>query len=743
MKPCNLTYSVLLLLISISTIKAQKKSTPSNFSYHYSLKELSELTISTGSIKPEKRKSAPSNITIITKQMIEERGYQTLVDICQDIPGFDFMTYNDGGGEYPTFNMNRGIGDVGNSEIMVMIDGIIQNNISFNWSQLWTYENMLIDVDRIEIIQGPGSVMYGAQAFSGIIHIITKKEINGIETSILTGSHSTKNAEIFFDSSLNKETKFSLAFHYFDSEGDGGKDRYDPGNYFHNIKLTNTLLANYDSEGNYVTNLSNPDGGKNIEDGFNTINKNYSIRSKLNYKNNELGFFISDMKRAYGSSVVAYEYDLNDMENTMHYRNMHLFANNQTDINEKLNLQSKIVFRTTNIIPDGGFKYWYQFPSLRKNYASYSYQTYLEEKLIFNYNYNNDFSIGFKGSLSNQSDRIISLGEYPESKHSTNSSWDIASDGEGINQYKKYETYLVKEVALYALWDHQLNNFISSSLGLRYDYNSEYGSIFNPRLAIDFSKNQEFNAKLIYGRAFRQPSIFELYSEFRGNPNLSPQNINTYETEISSLLFNEKFSAKVNLYYSIIHNLIGKVSDSSMPSGERFENIGIKKIGGFSYNILYQFNTNTRLYLNYNYLTGIQSEKFYDIDRTAKHKINGGINISLLNQKLTTDLRFNYVGKRKAPLTNTWLQTYKNGYAPSYFKSNLVISGKVSTHIMAKLIVNNLFDTQFYGVGRESGSGFIDDYDYDNNVNPDGLIPSYHPQPGRTIFINLTYKLHQ
>lgn len=50
------------------------------------------------------------------------------------------------------FSMNRGIGDVGNSEILVMVDGIVQNSISFNWSLLWTNENMLIDVERIKII---------------------------------------------------------------------------------------------------------------------------------------------------------------------------------------------------------------------------------------------------------------------------------------------------------------------------------------------------------------------------------------------------------------------------------------------------------------------------------------------------------------------------------------------------------------------------------------------------------------
>ena len=327
--------------------------------------------------------------------------------------------------------------------------------------------------------------------------------------------------------------------------------------------------------------------------------------------------------------------------------------------------------------------------------------------------------------------------------HSTESSWDIASSGNGINQYKKYPTYLVKEIALYALWDHQFNNLFSSSIGLRYDYNSEYGSILNPRFAIDYNKTEAFGAKFIYGRAFRQPSIFEMHSEFRGNSNLEPQNINTYETELTSLLFNERLSTKLNIYYSVIQNLIGKVSDNSMPSGERFENIGKKEIGGLSYNLLYQFKKNIRIFCNYNFLTGYNSNNFYDIDRTAKHKINGGVNISFINEKLISDFRFNYVGKRKAPITNTWLQNYQDGYAPSYFKANWVVSYKLNENLMAKIIINNVFDNDYYGVGRESGSGNIEDYDYMDNVNPTGLIPAYHPQPGRTFFFNLIFKIHQ
>jgi outer membrane receptor protein involved in Fe transport len=106
---------------------------------------------------------------------------------------------------------------------------------------------------------------------------------------------------------------------------------------------------------------------------------------------------------------------------------------------------------------------------------------------------------------------------------------------------------------------------------------------------------------------------------------------------------------------------------------------------------------------------------------------------------LIVDWRFNIVGKRKAPQTNIWLQKYENGYAPAYWKANLAVDYKISHTIKLQFLVYNVFNEQYYGVGRETGRGFVDDYNYQTNINPAGFSPAYHPQPGRTIYFNLTF----
>ncbi|QGY46782.1 TonB-dependent receptor plug domain-containing protein [Maribellus comscasis] len=738
---------VRIFCILILFLKPLLCSTQNNdntgYIYNYSLRELANIKILTGSIKAEKTSSAPSNIIIITKQMIEERGYQTLVDICQDVPGFDFMMYNDGSGEYSTYSMNRGVGEIGNPEVLIMVDGIIQNQISYNWSLLWTYENMFADIERIEIIQGPGSVMYGAQAFTGIIHFITKKKFSGINAQSSVGSNRTSVFDVHMGTPIGENTHASLAIHKYKSLGDEGIDRYDPGGYFKNNKYPSTILADYDSEGNFVEDVPNALAGKEIPGGFSTGNDSYAFRAKISHKNNEAGFFYSEFDRGYSSANVQYEYNIFSKKSKTHYKSYHLYITNNSTFSKKLNLKSDLVFRSTNILPDAGFRYLYQFPELTKNYASYSYQGYLEEKLLYEFSPQDLFYFGLKATVSRKSERIVSLGDYSDSNDTSVSSWDIAEEGGGLNQKKIYPLFYEKELAFYALYDKEWGNKLSSSLGLRYDYSTEFGSILNPRLAIDFQPETFMGIKFMYGTAFRQPGIFELTSEFRGNPELNPEKIKTGEVEFSGLLANDKISIKANVFYSVISDFIGKVPDENMPSGERYENLDQVKVSGVSTFFSSQITQYLLLYSNYSYLVGIKPSGVYEIERTAKNKLNAGVNLKLFSNKVTADFRANYVGKRKAQETNQWLQTYENGFAPSYLKANLVVSYRFLQSFTAQLIANNVFDEQYYGVGRETGSGFVDDYDYQNNVNPDGLIPAYHPQPGRTFLVSLLIKLHQ
>ncbi|MEN8121207.1 MAG: TonB-dependent receptor [Bacteroidota bacterium] len=737
----------LLVTISINIVFFVKKASGQTKDsiksiYNLSLKDLAGINVTTVSLKEEEINIAASNITVITRQMIDERGYQTLVEICEDLPGFDFMMFNDGGGEYPTYNMNRGVGIIGNANILIMVDGIIQNNISFNWSLLWTYENLFADIERIEVIEGPGSAIYGAQAYTGIIHFITRSKFSGVEVKSFYGSDFTRGIDIYAGHNFKENIGFSLAFHKYNSDGDKG-DRYDPGNYFHNLQFPSTILQDYDANGNYVTNVANSKGGQAIPDGFQNWNGSYSFRAKINFKNTEIGSFLWDVNRGFSSAINGYEYNLMHSDHSSRSGGYHIYAKNEAKLADKLSLQSNLVFRATHILPNTGFRYNYQFPELTKNYVSYEYQGFIEERAHYDLSEKTNLLLGIKGTRSIKSRRVVSLGYFPEKEYETQSSWEEANAGNGIGIFEEFPPVIVNEFAAYGLWNNQWTKNIYSSIGLRYDYSSEYGQIANPRVAFIYNPAKVFGTKLLYGTAFRQPSIFELNSEFRGNPDLEPEKINTYELELNSMLLKDKIQLRTNIFYSKMLDFIGKVPDISMPAGERYENLDKSEVSGISFYFTYKFLEHIRFYSNYMFMTGKAADTlaWEQIERTAKNKVNAGINFHLFKNKLIIDGRVNYVGERKAQSTNKWLYEYENGYAPAYSKVNLTISYEFVRHFTAQFIINNVFDVQYYGVGRETGSGMVDEYDYQTNPNPEGHIPAYHPQPGRTFLIRLNFKL--
>ena len=107
--------------------------------YDLSLDDLQNIEVTSSSRIEQKSSDVQANLSVITASMIRKRGYQNLVQILEDIPGFDFATGEDGGGEYTTHSIHRGIGgDNGNSRILIMVNGVVQNFINNNWSTLWT-----------------------------------------------------------------------------------------------------------------------------------------------------------------------------------------------------------------------------------------------------------------------------------------------------------------------------------------------------------------------------------------------------------------------------------------------------------------------------------------------------------------------------------------------------------------------------------------------------------------------------
>ena len=206
----------ILLLFVIFSCLSSYAQLDSLLLKHHTLEDLMNMTVISASKSSMKISEAPANIIVVTAEQIEQRGYRTLEEVMKDLPGFDFST-GQPAGEYPAHFSFRGIGDVGQTKFVVLVDGIVQNDISNGWVRNIGYNFSMSDVERIEFVSGPGSSLFGANSYAGFINVITKhfeKAEIGSTTEIKStvGSYGTIYPELYsnFGRRISLECRWNI-----------------------------------------------------------------------------------------------------------------------------------------------------------------------------------------------------------------------------------------------------------------------------------------------------------------------------------------------------------------------------------------------------------------------------------------------------------------------------------------------------------------------------------------------------
>lgn len=120
--------------------------------------------------KAENLLYVPATIVVLTSKDFVQRGYQNLEQVLYDLPGFDVIRGNGPG--FSSF-YQRGYRSTSNDRMLMLIDGVEENDLASSNVAL-SRQYALSDVERVEVIYGPASTLYGANAFVGVINIITK-----------------------------------------------------------------------------------------------------------------------------------------------------------------------------------------------------------------------------------------------------------------------------------------------------------------------------------------------------------------------------------------------------------------------------------------------------------------------------------------------------------------------------------------------------------------------------------------
>ncbi len=186
-----------------------------------SLEDLMQIEIPTvyGASKFEQKATeAPSSVTVVTAEEIRRLGFQTLGDVLQSVHGF-YVSYD----RSTMFLGTRGInlGDF-NSRVLVLVDGHRINNDLTDGAAIGTDFILDVDlIDRVEIIRGPGSVLYGNNAFFGVVNVITRSggQLKGSEVSGEYGSFNTYQGRVSYGNFLTNGIQWLLSGSIYHSDG--------------------------------------------------------------------------------------------------------------------------------------------------------------------------------------------------------------------------------------------------------------------------------------------------------------------------------------------------------------------------------------------------------------------------------------------------------------------------------------------------------------------------------------------
>lgn len=566
----------------------------------------------------QKITKAPASISIVTADEIKKWGYRTFGQILSSLRGF-----------YNTQDRNNGyIGARGfglpsdfNSRLLLLIDGHRYNNNLFDAFD--TTEGFPVDVDvieRIEVVRGPSSSLYGTSAVFGVINIITKRgrDLQGSNIKYSYGTNDANKVSASYGDRFSNGLETFLTGTFFDSKGYGSlyypefDQRLNGGNQQAN---NNGFSIGNDSENARKLMAKASYGDFSLQALYVNRGKDIPTASFGRLFNSHFQTFIDQ------AAFVEFKYD-------------HTFEN-------QLNVQSRVSYnnyRFTGDIP---------FPTpplitLNKNlfYGEWWRAEIEASKLMWN---DHHITIG---------------GQYQDNFHQNLVNYDSAN-----NLNSNVSTY---QWALFAQDDYSITDELTLNAGLRFDYYSIFGSTINPRIGLIYNPWSSTSFKLLYGEAFRAPNQFELNYKIPGalrdNQNLKPEKLDTLELIVEHY-FTRQLRAEFNVFHTLLHDNIISTSTSS---GAQNQNARDVESVGVEAQIENTWGDGFQGRLSYSWQNTVNEKTGEPLSNSPEHMVKLNFIAPLWQDKVFLGFETQFMSSRKT-------LNIKNGRVGDYVISNLTL----------------------------------------------------------------------
>ena len=658
----------LFLLISPFLLFSQvSDSTNTESLFMMSLDDLMNIDIVSATGQNQNINDAPSIISVITSEQIQDNGYRSVAEAINSIVGIDIIT------DYYLPNLGiRGVNSgirTYSRLIKVMIDG---HNVSFRSNSDNILSQSLIPIEaieKIEIIRGPNSAIYGKNAFLGVINIITKSATTEMHTSVSQNYGIIQNNPTFgintcINGSSNKLSYLlSSSYSFIDRSGISpqnvpGSNLYsktDKTSLFesHPFSIFGKLSYSIDKTQTLVLDFSHME-----VDNYNE----FADWGTLTHRN--LMCFQSSYERLSYNKI--FNDKLKSSFSIAHSRGEPLkkeIIENDTDPTEWINKNVKY----TSIDATAKVSYFFDDISNISIGTDYIYDNHNHQR-YYTENYLGEKAVNPGGSV-----------------------------GPSIfNDLGLYMQLIINPSNFFQL--STLKNFTLTA-GYRFDYHNIYEDVFTYRMAAVYTINKNFNTKLMYGTSFNAPSPVQLYTNYItpggiiGNPNLKPEKAKTIEWALMGKL-NNKFLFNTNIFYTEINDKIEYLLPYGQTSNITANNISQINSAGFETELKLQ-NNNFISHINYSFQKSI-IEKNNPILGKIKtnttlypnHIIKFGEDFKCSSIKMLFGLEGKIVGYRLASEQNSFI------YDPINYATNKY---KLDPYINLDLIISTINLSLFKG----------------------------------------------
>lgn len=630
----------------------------------------------------QKIDKAPAIVSVMSGQDIKNMGARNLQDVLQRIPGFAININNFGRYQIVV----RGVKHLDSNKVKLLVDSHAVNE-EFSGGNAWIFDSLNLDnVKRIEIIRGPGSALYGANAFSAVINIVTADaaDIDGVSATVGRGSNAQSHINLQAGRRLGD---FSIASNVDLFHTDG------PALFVASDK--------YGGSGNTKFNQSR------LDIGIKAAYRDFTFNTR--YINGKRGPYIGV------ADALAPDSQLNAAQYYAELGYRHGFS-------EALTLNAKAYYDQARMSPYIQILPPSVYPFPPGGMFGVPAGTFggpgAEVTLDWQWNPTHLLTTGMVAENRKASDvshhaNFDANITSPTFLSPLGSVQDVSNGGNWVDESKAKR----RIGAIYAQNVWQASETLGVTLGVRHDNYSDFGGTTNPRAALVWEFARNWDTKVLYATAFRAPSFSELYLSnnpaYVGNPDLKPEKVKTLEWSLGHT-YHDHTKGRLTYFNNHFHEKIGLI-----PSGPGFQivNRGGANIQGLELEMQHRLSQGSEIYANVTYLDAEDTDTQTSVPEVAKRMGNIGANIVVIPN---VDINANLRGTSGPPRAVGDTRPAVSGYGVMDVAVNFK---RLAKGLDVRAVVHNLFDKTYM------------------DAAPLGGVISDHPRDGRTFMLELDYKL--